>query len=106
MLVTLAVRARDVMPHGGTVVSETSKADNDERDVKSHATAKPGQYVRISISDTGQAIEPSVQKQIFEPFATENQAGSGLALATLYRNVAQSGGFIDIGSIVGEGTTF
>src|SRR6185369_10940656 len=75
-------------------------------DVKTHPAARPGQYVRICISDTGRAIDPGEQKQIFEPFASEEDASAGLAFGTLYRNVAESGGFIDVESIVGEGTTF
>jgi signal transduction histidine kinase/CheY-like chemotaxis protein len=106
MLVTLAVRARDVTTRGGALIIETSNAILEQSDVKSHPTAKPGRYVRISVSDTGSALEACDQRQMFEPFASDEDVGAGLALGTLYRNVAKGGGFIDVESIVGEGTTF
>jgi CheY-like chemotaxis protein len=62
--------------------------------------------VRVCFSDTGVAIDPVEQKQMFEPFASDEEREAGLALGTLYRNVVQTGGFIDVESIAGEGTTF
>jgi CheY-like chemotaxis protein len=104
LLVTLAVRARDVMPDGGDLIFETSNATIEQADVRAHPTAKEGQYVRIGVSDTGRAIDPEEQKRMFEPFAGDD--GAGLAFGTLYRNVVDNGGFIDVESIPGEGTTF
>jgi serine/threonine protein kinase/signal transduction histidine kinase/ActR/RegA family two-component response regulator len=106
MLVALAMRARDVTTHGGAFIVETANATLDETDIRTHPTAKAGRYVRISVSDTGRAIEPRAEKSMFEPFADEDDPSGGLALGTLYRNVVDCGGFIDIESIVGEGTTF
>ncbi len=103
---TLAVRARDVMPNGGTVDVETANATLVEGASRTHPTAKPGNYVRISVSDTGRSIDAEEQKQLFEPFAADEDQGAGLALGTLYRNVVSAGGFVDVDSIVGEGTTF
>jgi signal transduction histidine kinase/CheY-like chemotaxis protein/type II secretory pathway predicted ATPase ExeA len=106
LVVTLAARSRDVMLQGGTVVIETSNAMLQESDIKGHPGAKAGHYVRISVSDTGPALEPKVLKEIFEPFVEVEDVHQGLALGTLYRNVVRNGGFIDVESIVGEGTTF
>ncbi len=106
MLKSFAARAHEVMHNGGGVLLETSNANLSASDVEGHPTAKPGAYVRISISDTGRAMDPEEQRQMFEPFATQDGSGARLALGAVYRNVARSNGFIDIESIRGEGTTF
>jgi len=107
MLVTLAVRAREVMPQGGKVVIETLNTTLDAADVKGHTSAKPGQYVRMSISDTGPVIDSGAPKRISEPFASPDEDTVGtFALGTLYRDVVESGGFIDVESIASHGTTF
>ena len=90
----------------GAVVVEASNVTLGEADIKTHPTAKPGRYVRIAFSDTGRALGAEEQKLLFEPFASDGDVGHGLALGGLYRNVVQSGGFIDVESLVGEGTTF
>jgi signal transduction histidine kinase len=106
MLVALAMRARDVMPHGGRLVIETSNASVDDPDVAAHPAAKPGRYVQVAVADIGRAARPSAEVRSFEPFSSDDDAGHELALGTLYSNVVQNGGFIDVESAGGKGTTF
>jgi signal transduction histidine kinase len=108
MLVTLIVRARDSMPQGGSVVIETANVAVNEKDAARHPLAAAGDYVMLSVSDTGKAIDHAAQRQLFEPFPSAGgiDSESGLALATLYRNVSTCGGFIDVKSVPVEGTTF
>ncbi len=106
VLVNLAVNARDAMPTGGRLTIET-----DELDVPPGATgpggAPPGSYVTLVVSDTGVGIPPETLPRIFEPFfSTKGAKGTGLGLATVYGVVTQSGGFIDVESEVGAGTTY
>ncbi|MEN3950350.1 PAS domain-containing protein [Iodidimonas sp. SYSU 1G8] len=102
-LLNLAVNARDAMPAGGTLTIETRNillADG-RHDVPA------GEYVILSVTDTGSGMSPEVQAKAFEPFFTTKDAGrgSGLGLATIYGFVRQSGGFVDIESKLGVGTT-
>jgi CheY-like chemotaxis protein len=108
MLVTLVVRARDSMPQGGSLVIETANITIDDKETTRHPLAKAGHYVTLVVSDTGRAIDRAAQRQLFEPFPSADgiDSESGLALATLYRNVTRCGGFIDVNSISGEGSTF
>ena len=68
----------------------------------------PGEYVRLTVTDTGQGMSPEVQAQIFTPFFTTKGpgAGTGLGLATVYRIVQQAGGFITVDSTPGHGASF
>ncbi|GAM97854.1 two-component sensor histidine kinase [alpha proteobacterium U9-1i] len=106
-IVNLAVNARDAMPNGGKLTIETANTDLDERYARAHAEVTAGQYVMVSITDTGVGMAPDVVARAFDPFFTTKQVGkgTGLGLSQLFGFVKQSGGHVKIYSEVGEGTT-
>ena len=102
------VNARDAMPNGGQLVIETSGVEFDELAVSQSVKARPGSFVRLSVSDSGCGIPPEVLPQIFEPFFTTKAIGkgTGLGLATIFGIVQQHQGWINVYSEIGHGTTF
>ena len=106
-ILNLAINARDAMPDGGVLTIETRHVTIDQDAAACIPKASPGDFVRLTVSDTGQGMTPEVLKRAMEPFFTtkEQGEGTGLGLATVYGSVQQSAGFVTIESAVGKGTT-
>jgi PAS domain S-box-containing protein len=108
VLLNLAVNARDAMPNGGRIVIETAGVEFDEFTAAQAVPARPGSFVCLSVTDTGCGIPPEILPRIFEPFFTTKGVGkgTGLGLATVFGIVQQHQGWINVDSVVGQGTTF
>ena len=108
ILVNLCVNARDAIGSGGRIQIETRNQVFDETACTGHVGIRPGEYVRLSVRDTGCGMDAETIAQIFEPFFTTKGLGkgTGLGLATVYGIVKQNHGMIDVQSTPGQGTTF
>ena len=107
VVMNLCINARDAMPQGGRLVLESRRIELDA-EAATAASVSPGDYVLITVADTGTGMSESVREHCFDPFFTTKGRGkgTGLGLAAVYGVVTQAGGHIDVVSDPGRGTTF
>ena len=107
VLMNLFVNAADAMPGGGDLILKTANATAKEMQEKVYVV-KPGNYVRLTVSDTGKGMDKETLERIFEPFFTTKELGrgTGLGLASAYGIIKGHGGYIDVESEKSRGTTF
>lgn len=108
IVMNLVVNARDAMPEGGKLTVELQSMYLDRLPQYHVPDLAPGEYVKLSVSDTGCGMSPEVQAQMFKPFFTTKgeEKGTGLGLSTVLDVVTQNSGGLDVATAVGEGTRF
>jgi two-component system cell cycle sensor histidine kinase/response regulator CckA len=108
VLINLCVNARDAMPRGGKLTIKTGNRKTRHATRVSGEDMPAGDWVAISVSDTGTGIPPNILTRIFEPFFSTKEVGSGtgLGLSTVYGIVRQTGGYVHVDSTIDEGSTF
>ncbi|MBE9520747.1 MAG: response regulator [Proteobacteria bacterium] len=108
VVMNLSVNARDAMPNGGEIFIRTEKATVDEQFCEQYPEAKPGEYIKLTVSDQGEGIDQEILPRIFEPFFTTKELGkgTGLGLAMVYGIVKSHKGFCIVSSTPGKGSSF
>jgi len=108
VIINLAANARDAMPYGGKLLIETVTADIEPRGTAGHPGVAPGEYVVLTVSDTGYGMDRETLRHLFEPFFTTKDASgaAGMGLPVVHGIVEQSGGHISVSSEPGLGTSF
>jgi PAS domain S-box-containing protein len=108
ILMNLCVNSRDAMPQGGMLTIATANITVEEGSIDGHPDIAPGEYVKLTVTDSGTGICKEEQAQIFEPFFTTKELGkgTGLGLAMIYGIVKQSGGYVWVDSERGQGACF
>jgi CheY-like chemotaxis protein len=108
ILLNLCVNARDAMPDGGSLSISVENVHLDDQYVAMNVQAKPGRYVIINVTDSGEGIPPEILDKIFDPFFTTKEVGkgTGLGLSTVMAIVKSHGGFVNVYSEVGKGSSF
>jgi len=105
VLLELINNARESMEDKGAITVRTGNVTVDEAYVATRPFARTGEFVVISVADTGPGIDPAMMARLFEPFATTRQFGRGLGLPTVFGSIKQAGGWVDVQSEPGAGTT-
>jgi PAS domain S-box-containing protein len=106
-LLNLSINARDAMADGGVLRIATATVELSDEFIQDHPDAIPGEYVRVTVEDNGEGMSPELLARAIEPFFTTKEVGrgTGLGLSMVYGFIKQSGGYLDLRSEVGEGTT-
>ncbi|MGE5172502.1 MAG: PAS domain S-box protein, partial [Betaproteobacteria bacterium] len=105
-ILNICINGRDAMPKGGTLTIRTENVHLEIKDVQYFVAVPPGDYVRISVSDTGSGMDRQTQQHMYEPFFTTKEKGTGLGLSLVYGIIKKHNGFIQVHSEPGRGSTF
>jgi CheY-like chemotaxis protein len=107
LITNLVINGSEAMPQGGKVVLKTENVNLSEKNCKNIPGARAGRYVRLTVEDTGVGMDKEVMEHIFEPFfTTKATRGTGMGLAIVYGIVKECGGWINVASEPGEGSSF
>ena len=108
VIMNLVVNARDAMPTGGRLAIQTLNTVLSDAQARQHPELPSGPYTLLAVIDTGSGMDEATRARVFEPFFTTKEVGkgTGLGLATVFGIIKQSGGFIEVESALGSGSTF